>query len=731
MSYITKKHISEGITWVAIEDAKVYICCGCPADTVKHLKKAGLIETLERDGVLYENGPNAILLSDTLIQNGQIANLTEFAILQMLYLQGFNLPNHPNYKKSKPILIGYEEQIRMQLEYVTVGNHGLSSIEEIIAAGISTENAQKIFTTKLHYAAGHINSMHDIVSPCVLDEGMAEIKNQVFIKRTGINIFEILYKEERATVDLNLKANEHFAVPYRLPFREVNPGYFSVTHTGEGNGWDENRPCMASVIHYKDKYYLIDAGPNVLNNLSYLGIGLSEIDGVFLSHIHDDHFAGITELLNVERKLNFYSTRLVRKTAELKLKALMDSAVDLIKVAFNCVDLDFDEWNNFDGLEVKPIYSPHTVETSAFNFRVKTQGDYKTYLHLSDTINLAEYKRIVEGAPEVFSDQDYALIASNYLSTVDLKKIDVGGGPIHGHLEDYQHDESALLVMAHTTGEVQPSSGKFVNVPFGETHILIEDVENSYLKSKSVTFLKRYFNTLPQDQIEVLAGGPVRHFVPGEVVASKKGYTKVKLIVSGLVGYTDESGMNHRLDAGNFIGFSRKYFQQWLPDEYTAWSHVNCLEYEESYINEFIRNYSLKDDLNKRINIVRLLRESDLILDSISTAIYNRFGKYANIVTQANFDFSKPALSDFIFIIVKGEVKISFGKKAKLKVGEHQYFGGLALLRDQRRKQKFKLDDELEAIAIPVEKISNVPKLLWKLMELDEMRYQLSIFNSK
>jgi hemerythrin len=731
MTYISERHITNGVTWVAIEDADVFICCGCPADTVKHLRKAGMIKSLRKDGIRYENGPNAILLSDTLIQNGQIANLTEFPILQMLYMQGYNLPHHPNYKKSKPILIGYQEQIQMQLDYVSVGNHGLSSLKEIEEAGVSHENAQKIFATKLHYSGGHIATMQDIVFPCVLTDQEIEIKNGVFIQRLGINRFQIRYRDDRILVDLNLKINEHFSMSYTLPFKEVNPGYFSITHTGEGNGWDENRPCMASVIHFKDKYYLIDAGPNVLKNLSHLGIGLSEIDGVFLSHIHDDHFAGITELLNVERKLNFYATKLIRKTAELKLKALMNSDVDLIHLAFNCIDLEFDVWNDINGLEVKPFFSPHTVETSAFNFRVKDKNGYKTYSHLSDTINLTEFNAIAKENPEIFKKADFAQVEDNYLAKVDLKKIDVGGGTIHGHLEDYKNDKSGILVMAHTSVALKPTGSNFINVSFGDTHTLIEDKGLSYLKTKSILFLGRYFNTLEKEQIETLADSPYRSFEPGETVASQNGSKKIKLIISGLVTYTDESGMDHMLDAGNFIGFSKRYFRHTLPEQYIAWSFVKCLEYDETYINQFILKHSLIDDLNKRINIMRLLRESDLIHNSISMAIYNRFSKYAEIVSGRDYDFSKKHLKDFLFIITKGTVRVFFDKKTHISIGEHNYFGGLDLLHEQRRGQRFEVDDGVEAISIPVGKINNVPKILWKLMELDEMRFQLSIFKSR
>jgi hemerythrin len=36
------------------------------------------------------------------------------------------------------------------------------------------------------------------------------------------------------------------------------------------------------------------------------------------------------------------------------------------------------------GLEVRPVMSPHPVETTVFNFRVLWEGGYRTYTHLAD-----------------------------------------------------------------------------------------------------------------------------------------------------------------------------------------------------------------------------------------------------------------------------------------------------------------------------------------------------------
>ena len=51
---------------------------------------------------------------------------------------------------------------------------------------------------------------------------------------------------------------------------------------------------------------------------------------------------------------------------------------------FEVCDLEFDEWNNIDGLEVKPVYSPHPVETNILFFRTLWEDGYATYAHLAD-----------------------------------------------------------------------------------------------------------------------------------------------------------------------------------------------------------------------------------------------------------------------------------------------------------------------------------------------------------
>ena len=61
--------VTKGVHWVSIPEAGLSILCGCPADSVKLLMKMGLIVGTRKNGVTFETGPNAILLSDVPTQN--------------------------------------------------------------------------------------------------------------------------------------------------------------------------------------------------------------------------------------------------------------------------------------------------------------------------------------------------------------------------------------------------------------------------------------------------------------------------------------------------------------------------------------------------------------------------------------------------------------------------------------------------------------------------------------
>ena len=93
------------------------------------------------------------------------------------------------------------------------------------------------------------------------------------------------------TVNLTVIRGRNDRSAYPLGFKSIDRDYFSIIHLGQGDEWDVNRPCMASIVVFQGKIYLIDAGPNISYTLTALGIGVNEIEGIFHTHCHDDNFA--------------------------------------------------------------------------------------------------------------------------------------------------------------------------------------------------------------------------------------------------------------------------------------------------------------------------------------------------------------------------------------------------------------------------------------------------------
>ena len=201
--------------------------CGCPPDAIKHLMRRGLIVEQEVDGVVFENGPNAVLLSDVMLQGGSFANLSEFPVLQMFYRQRMIVPGHPGNTGRKPILIGNEEQVKAQLIYIYRGNYGLISQEEIEATGIDPDTAAEMMRMKLRFAFGGIRETAEFVDTLLLGREAEEIQNGVFVNRVDVNVFEITYRDECVQVDLNLARHRQYESPYPLSYHQVDRGYFS------------------------------------------------------------------------------------------------------------------------------------------------------------------------------------------------------------------------------------------------------------------------------------------------------------------------------------------------------------------------------------------------------------------------------------------------------------------------------------------------------------------------
>ncbi|MEO5347500.1 MAG: response regulator [Magnetococcus sp. YQC-9] len=723
--------VGPGVYWLQIPEAGIFVLCGCPSEVVKLLMHKGLNAPAIQNGVHFETGPNVILLSDLLMQNGGFSNMAEFPVLQMLYRQGMILPGHPNNTGVKPLLMGAEDQVKAQLAYIHRGNYGLSR-EELEGVGLDEETVEMMMRIKLQFAFGRIREPSEFLDTLCVTDQPREIRNGATIQRLGVNRFRIAFREQSADIDLNLPKDTVYRSPYPLGFHRVQRHYFAVLHTGEGDGWDPDRPSMSSVLMFQGRFYLIDAIPGVLNVLTAMGIDISEVEGIFHTHAHDDHFAGLPALIQTDRRLKYYATPMVRASVAKKFAALMSFDEDKFSQFFEIHDLQFDHWNQCGGLEVRPIYSPHPVETSLLLFRVLAADGYRTYAHWTDLTSFAVLDRMCKPGPFAITEAQVQRIKERYHTPADLKKLDIGGGMIHGMAQDFKGDLSQRRILAHlsrdlTTEEMEIGSES----TFGALDILIPG-EQDYRRQRAFYYLRGLFPGITDDDIRMLINGPIVQYNAGSFIRWEvEELDFVEMTISGDIVYLDaDFGIRYHLGFGAFMGLQR-IFPDTLHDEggYRSVSHSAVLRIPVHLFRIFLENNGLYDKLVLVLEKIRFLRHTWLFGEQTSFVFLATLAvTLQNVRLEQGASIEIPADQPVLWLVASGRVLMCNAEDQLMeRIDAGGFFGEWGYLNPSPSPWRFKMEQAGELVRLPWAGLLDAPIIHWKMLETAQKRARLTL----
>ncbi|HVO39588.1 MAG TPA: hemerythrin domain-containing protein [Spirochaetia bacterium] len=750
-----KVRVTNGVYWVEIPEADLYILCGCPADSVKHLMKTGHIVEREKNGALAQTGPNAILLSDTTMQHGSFSNLAEFPVLQMLYLQGMIIPNHPNNTGRKPMLIGLEDQVRSQSSYIYRGTYGLASLEEIRETGVPEGLARDMLRIKRWFAFDNIRRTEDLLDLRVVDAPAVELRSRAFVRRRGFNRYEFIHGGESVTVDLNLEEGDEYPPTYELARRAVRREQFSVIHTGEGDGWDVTRPCMGSMVCFQGRIYLVDAGPGIQHSLAALGISGNEVAGIFHSHGHDDHFAGLTSLARADRRVPYYAVPPVRASVVKKYAALTGRTEETFNRYFETRDLVLDEWNRVDdGFDVMPVFSAHPVETTIFFFRARGGTDFETYAHLADISSFDVLRKMVtdDQKKNGISSRFFESSTKKMLQRVDVKKIDVGGGLIHGKAEDFAGDPSGKILLSHTSAPLTEAQKKIGRAAvFGEEDVLVE-TRGDFLRQEAQRLLRSFFPEAADADIRKLAVSPLAAYTPGSIIqAPDTPITDVLLLASGIVERRESNDSPRAmLSAGAMIGELEALHQESAWGTCRAVSHVTALRIPRGMYMEFLTRQGLLRGLMETRANRQFLQSTWLFGEIASFTLQNRIAGIMERRTVKEDTVFRPDGREEVILLADGLVTVFLGMRSIENITPGDFFGEESVLRGTRDLPAGWLERfsrhgssknaarvtgasgatlfEARALldstvyAIPGKALEDIPIVQWKLMETYERR---------
>lgn len=165
-----------------------------------------------------------------------------------------------------------------------------------------------------------------------------------------------------------------------------------VKFLGTGDAFNARGQCHAChMVRSGGTTALLDCGPTALLSLKREGLTARDIDCVFISHLHGDHFAGVPFLLLA----NVYDTPREKpftvvgppgteqRIAELYRAMYREISQRPLPFDFRCIETPGDETIAVGSIEVRGFRVPHQQHEISLGLRVTVEQ--KSILYSGDT----------------------------------------------------------------------------------------------------------------------------------------------------------------------------------------------------------------------------------------------------------------------------------------------------------------------------------------------------------
>jgi hemerythrin len=401
--------------------------------------------------------------------------------------------------------------------------------------------------------------------------------------------------------------------------------------------------------------------------------------------------------------------------------------------AFEFHDLAFGKWNDIGGLEVQPFLSLHPLETTVLFFRALGPEGYKTYAHLADIAPatvLKDYLVDDPAAGEVAAKLYESSNKSLHLA-VDLKKIDVGGGMIHGRASDFAGDQSAKVVLSHLCGDLSAADKEIgSNASFGLQDVLIES-RIDYTRRSIERHLLAHFPEASEEDRGVLLNCPLASLNAGHVILRKGAEaTDVYIVACGVVEMIDSVlGAQHMLSTGTVIGELNVLYREPSRRTYRSKSAVTLLRIPAGLFLEFAKhNYDLQER-RRVLEIEHFLQGTRFLGEMVSSEVHNVMSRaLSSHHLEAGAELATKDGSSLV-VVRTGRASVRIEGSEVDAIGPGGFFGEESVFFGRPSLMTATVTEAGEFLEIPRETIRNVPIVDWKLLETYErriMRFGLS-----
>ncbi|MCP4273808.1 MAG: cyclic nucleotide-binding domain-containing protein [Gammaproteobacteria bacterium] len=472
---------------------------------------------------------------------------------------------------------------------------------------------------------------------------------------------------------------------------------------------------------------MIDASPNISTTLMALGICINEIEGIFHTHAHDDHFAGLTALIHADHRIKYYTTSIVRASVAKKLAALLSWESDYMNRFFDIHDLEFNVWNNIEGLEVKPAISPQQLETATFTFRALWEGGYRSYAHLANLASFGCLENMIteDSSKPGISLDFYNQVREDFLAPVNLKKVDAGGGLIHGDIKDFLEDTSDKIIRTYTSSSMSIEEKKISsNAPFGMIDVLIPACQD-YSMQRASNLLRNYFPDATVGDLQMLLNFNIVSFNAGSILLKEGSVTThIYLVLTGTVEVIHSEQHNQSLIStmGSLLGELSGLMTFPSMETYRTASFVRTIKIPSNIYRDFVKRNKLYSKIERIANNRSFLQRTWLFGEMLSYPVINNIANKINIRSYSKGENIQIENKSILILLKEGEIIISTDGKVINTIHPGDFCGEENILNDSPEPYEICATEDSDIYEIPGNILEDIPVVLWKLLETSEKR---------
>lgn len=179
----------------------------------------------------------------------------------------------------------------------------------------------------------------------------------------------------------------------------------------------ENRASSSYLLQTGEGKILLDCGFECVSRLKDVSVELDELDGIFISHKHPDHFMGIIHML-FALKSPFYNRQ---------------RPLDIF--GFPGIKQYFESFRKILGKWIEPGFDVRFFDTTELNVADCNLGFFQT-MHSDESMGICI---IVDDKKIVYtSDTEYSDSCVDYLQDAELAVVDCAASaelPVDGHMD--------------------------------------------------------------------------------------------------------------------------------------------------------------------------------------------------------------------------------------------------------------------------------------------------------